>query len=363
MLPASFLLEKKQGIVYTFFMKYIDLRSDTVTQPTQEMRTAMAEAEVGDDVYGDDPTVIKLETFAADLVGKEAALFVPSGTFGNQLALFTHCPRGSEVILDEECHIVQNEVVAPAIIAGVQLRTIDMQGKMLSGKEIEKRIRVRDNILHPKTSLICVETAHSNGNVFSIEELQDIRRCADRYKLPIHLDGARLFNAAVSLGVEANEITRYADSVMLCLSKGLCAPVGAMLAGSKEFIAEARKKRKIMGGGLRQAGILAAAGLIALRDMRGRLSEDHKHATALAQALKEIPQLEIAVDRLDINFVFFKHKEDCTLNPDALVDFMETKGILINSCSPQGWFRFATHYHIGMEEVEKIVNAMREFYA
>ena len=245
-------------------MNYIDLRSDTVTWPTDAMREAMAKAPVGDDVYEDDPTVKELEQYAASITAKEAALFVPSGVFGNQLALFTHCPRGSEVILDDQCHIVQHESGAASIIAGVQLRTIDAQGSILLPEAIEPRVRIGDDIHEPTTSLICLENAHSNGKVFSVEQMEQVRRCANRHHIPIHLDGARLFNAAVSLGIEAKELTQHVDSVMFCLSKGLCAPVGSILAGSRKFIDQARRNRKIMGGGLRQAGILAAAGLIAL---------------------------------------------------------------------------------------------------
>lgn len=344
-------------------MNYIDLRSDTVTWPTPGMRDAMARADVGDDVYGDDPTVRELEILAASLAGKEAALFVPSGTFGNQLALLTHCPRGTEVILDEQCHIVQHEVGASAIISGVQLRAVDCGPGFLSRTLVEGRIRVGDDIHEPKTSLICLENAHSNGKVMSLEAMEAVRRCADRYRLPIHLDGARLFNAATALGVEAREITQYADSVMFCLSKGLCAPVGSMLAGSRKFVDSARKGRKIMGGGLRQAGILAAAGLIALREMRLRLGEDHENAKRLAELLSEIPGIVLDRESVQINMVFFSHERGASIDGAAFVEFMKERGILVNMHGADGRFRFMTHNWISRENVEAIAAAVREFYS
>ncbi|MDR1058369.1 MAG: threonine aldolase family protein, partial [Treponema sp.] len=272
----------------------IDLRSDTVTQPTAAMRKAMAEAEVGDDVYGDDPTVNRLEALGAELTGKEAAVFVPSGTFGNQLALFPWCVRGSEVILGEECHIIQHEAGAASVIAGVQTRPVPAPGGILPAELIRKRLRRRD--LHaPATSLICLENAHSLGKVTPLSAMDAVRGIADEWGLPIHLDGARLFNAAAALAAGegagdaspdlyrmVKEIAARADSVMFCLSKGLCAPVGSLLAGKASFIAEARMKRKIMGGGMRQAGILAAAGICALSEQPGQLAEDHRRARRLA---------------------------------------------------------------------------------
>ena len=344
-------------------MNSIDLRSDTVTWPTEAMRDAMAKAPVGDDVYEDDPTVKELEQYAASITAKEAALFVPSGVFGNQLALFTHSPRGSEVIVDDQSHIVQHESGAASIIAGVQLRTIDTHGAMLSPEAVERRVRIGDDIHEPKTSLICLENAHSNGKVFSVQEMEEIRRCANRYHIPIHLDGARLFNAAVALGLEAKELTQHADSVMFCLSKGLCAPIGSILAGNRKFIEQARRNRKIMGGGLRQAGVIAAAGLIALKEMRYRLDTDHQNAALLEQLLSGIDKIDIAHDRRDINFVFFKNKEDVHLDTEAFVAYMKEKNILINPCDRDGYFRFVTHYWITREHIQYIADAVQEFYA
>ena len=243
----------------------IDIRSDTVTRPTDAMRAAMAQADVGDDVYGDDPTINRLEALGAQMLGKEAALFVPSGTFGNQLALFTWCRRGTEVILGDECHIVVHEAGAPSVIAGVQTRCVPNPGGVLAPQEILRRLRRQD--LHaPATSLICLENAHSAGRAVALADMDAVRAIADEWKLPVHLDGARIFNAAAALGCSARDIAARADSVMFCLSKGLCAPVGSLLAGTKEFVDAARLKRKVMGGGMRQAGILAAAGIIALNE-------------------------------------------------------------------------------------------------
>lgn len=343
-------------------MKYIDVRSDTVTWPTDSMRQAMAEALVGDDVYEDDPTIKELEHYAASITGKEAALFVPSGTFGNQLALFTHCPRGSEVVLDESCHIVQHEGGASSVISGVQLRTIDCAGDHLKAAQIQTRIRVGSDIHVPKTSLICLENAHSNGKVMNLENMEEIRRCADRNHVPIHLDGARLFNAATSLGVQAKDITQYVDSVMICLSKGLCAPVGSILAGNKKFIEEARRKRKIMGGGMRQAGVLGAAGLIALKEMRNRLDTDHQNAKMLAQKLAEIPGSIINIEDVQINMVFFGHESNANIDSEAFVEFMKNHGILVNSADDQHKFRFVTHYWISRENIMAIIAACKQFY-
>lgn len=338
-------------------MNFIDLRSDTVTKPTEEMRKAMYGAEVGDDVYGDDPTITELESYAAELVHKEASLFVPSGTFGNQLSLFTHCNRGNEVILGEDCHIVMHEVGAPAIIAGVQLRPIKSNKGEINPFEVEKRIRGVD-IHFPETGLICLENAHSNGKVISLENMKEIYEIGLNHNIPVHLDGARLFNAAAYLNVHPKEITKYCDSVMFCLSKGLCAPVGSILAGSKDFIQKARKKRKIMGGGLRQAGILAAAGLIALKDMRKYLKEDHQNALYLGEQLSKIPGININLDDININMVFFNMNDEL-YNMDKLVEEFYKKGIKING-PENGELRFVTNYWIKREDINYVIKTLKE---
>lgn len=338
-------------------MEYIDLRSDTVTVPTPEMRKAMCEATVGDDVYGDDPTMNELEKIAAQKVGKEAALFVPSGTFGNQLALLTHTLRGDEVILDETCHIVMHEVGASAVIAGVQLRTFKSKNGVPSPDEIEKLIREND-IHYPRTGLICLESAHSLGTVIPLDVMEKVRGISLKHGIPIHLDGARVFNAATSLGIDVKEITSKVDSVMFCLSKGLCAPVGSMLAGSREFIEKARKNRKLMGGGMRQAGILAAAGIVALEKMTDRLKEDHENAKYLAELLEsEFDFIEIKKDRLEINMVFFELKKD--IDHSDFVSKMFENGIKINP--PEGSeYRFVTHYYINRDKIERTIEVMKK---
>ena len=337
----------------------IDLRSDTVTNQPDFMREAMFKAEVGDDVYGDDPTVKKLEELAAKIVNKEAALFVPSGAFGNQLALFTHCKRGSEVILADSNHIIAHEVGASSIIAGVQLRAIDSDNGVIKKEDIEKRIRFEDEDIHfPSTSLICLENAHSSGNVLTLDEMREAFDTAKKYSLPVHLDGARIFNAATYLNTDVSEITKYCDSVMFCLSKGLCAPVGSILAGSKEFINNARKKRKLMGGGLRQAGFLAAAGIIALEVMSKRLYEDHENAKLLAKELSKIDEIDVDFDNLKINMVFFKFNKN--IDTKALVNYFLDNGIKINDAE-NNKMRFVTHYYVKKEDINKIVSTMKNF--
>jgi len=340
-------------------VRYIDIRSDTVTQPTQEMREAMFKAEVGDDVYDEDPTMKKLEKYAAEVVGKEDALFVPSGTFGNQLSIFTHCERGNEVILDDSCHIVVHEVGAASVIAGVQLRTINSDKEVMAPQDIKNRIRKGEDDLHfPSTGLICLENAHSNGRVVSLENMKEISEIAHENGIPVHLDGARVFNAATYLNVDPKEITQYCDSVMFCLSKGLCAPVGSIVAGSKDFIQKAKKKRKLMGGGLRQAGFLAAAGLIALEKMRFRLKEDHENARYLGERLNEIPEISVNLDDIHINMVFFRINKD--INFREMVSFFLEKGIKINP-PENGELRFVTNYWVSKKDVDYIVETMKEY--
>ena len=340
----------------------IDIRSDTVTKPTPAMRKAMAEAEVGDDVYGDDPTVNRLEALGAELLGKEASLFVPSGTFGNQLALFTWCPRGTEVVLGEECHIVVHEAGAPSVIAGVQTRCVPAPDGILKPEEIRGRLRKQD--LHaPATSLICVENAHSSGKAVPLADMDAVKAAAAAWGLPVHLDGARIFNAAAALGCKAADIAARVDSVMCCLSKGLCAPVGSLLAGPKDFVEAARLKRKIMGGGMRQAGILAAAGIIALTEHPPLLAADHERAKKLALGLAEINGVQINPGAADINMVFFSHPAAGNAEAaEKIAGLFAKRGIRINP-PEQGLFRFVTHYWIGDAELAAILAAASEIFA
>jgi threonine aldolase len=334
----------------------IDLRSDTVTAPTAAMREAMARAEVGDDVYGDDPTVNRLEALGAELLGKEAAVFVPSGTFGNQLALFSWCRRGTEVLLGEECHIIQHEAAAASVIAAVQTRPVPAPGGVPGAEVLRERLRKQD--LHaPATSLICLENAHSLGRAVPLEDMDAVRELAGEWNLPVHLDGARIFNAAVALGVEARDIAARADSVMCCLSKGLCAPVGSLLAGKADFVKEARLRRKIMGGGMRQAGILAAAGILALTEQPRFLPEDHARARRLEAVLGNMGGVSVMPG--DINMVFFRYPP--AREPgrgERITDQFRERNILINP--PEGdLFRLVTHYWVGGGE-EKIIRETAE---
>lgn len=338
-------------------MRYIDLRSDTVTQPTEEMREAMAKAIVGDDVYGDDPTISLLEQKAAEYAGKEAALFVPSGTMGNQLAVMTHTKRGNEIIVEENCHIVQHEVGAAAVIAGVQLRTIRGNKGIIDPQDVLNAIR-EDDIHYPETGLICMENALSNGTVVPLSRMKEIYDIAKKHNIPVHLDGARLFNAAASLGVDAAQITQYTDSVMFCLSKGLCAPVGSMLAGSKQFIDRARKNRKLLGGGMRQAGILAAAGLIALEKMSKRLHLDHENARYMAKRLVEIPGIKLNHEDIHINMVFFSIEETGVSSEKLVKDLFE-KGVKINGIEG-GLMRYVTNNDVTKEDIDYVIDCMKE---
>lgn len=338
-------------------MKFIDLRSDTVTMPTDEMRQAIANAEVGDDVYQDDPTVNKLEKLAAEKIGKEAALFVPSGTFGNQLAILTHTRRGQEVIVGKNNHIVLHEVGASAVIAGVQLRTLETKNGIMDPKDVLHAIRV-DDIHEPETGLICVENAHGCGAVVPLPILREIKEIAREHSIPVHMDGARIFNAALALGVDAKEVAASCDTVMFCLSKGLAAPAGSMLAGSKDFIQRARKYRKLMGGGMRQIGILAAAGIIALEKMIDRLPEDHENAKYLAEELSKLPGVHVIKDRLDIDMVFFQMGQD-VIKESVLIEKLYEKNIKVSGAE-DGEYRFVTHIGVTKEDIDYVISCMKE---
>ncbi|MBO1264406.1 low-specificity L-threonine aldolase [Proteiniclasticum sp. SCR006] len=340
-------------------MEKIDLRSDTVTHPTEKMRQLMATAPVGDDVYGDDETVIRLEKTAAELLGKEAAMFVPSGVFGNQVSVLTHTKRAQEIILGEKCHIIEHEAGSVALISNVQTRTIDDSTGEMDPREVERIIRKAEDIHFPHTGLICVETAHSTGNVASLENLQEIRAIAKKHGIPVHLDGARLFNAATYLGVEGKDIAEHADSISLCLSKGLCAPVGSVVAGTKAFIHEARKNRKILGGGMRQAGILAAAGLEAL-EMRKRLKEDHDNALYFGEELDKIPGIRVHKDAIKINMIFFDIEKE-NFDDEKFVSHLKDRDILING-QDGGLYRFVTHYYITRERMDAVLEILREYF-
>lgn len=334
-----------------------DFRSDTVTKPTEKMREAMFKAVVGDDVCGDDPTVKELEDIAAKKTGKEAALFVPSGTFGNQLCIRTHTSLGDEIILSEQSHIIKHEAGALSVVSSVQSLTIDTQGSYLTDKHIEKRIRP-DDLHYPKTGLICLENALANGTVMPISEMRRVYELSRKYNVPIHLDGARLFNAAVSLNVEAQDIAKYCDSVMFCLSKGLSAPIGSVVCGNKEFIEKAHKNRKIMGGAMRQVGIIASAGIIAINDMTKRLHEDHDNARHLAKLLSQIDEIDIDINSVQINMVFFSLNSKAKINNDILVQSLIEKGYKLYP-PEDNIIRLVTNNDNDRKDIDDIVNDIK----
>jgi threonine aldolase len=339
-------------------MRVVDLRSDTVTHPTPAMREAMYRAEVGDDVFGEDPTVNRLERIAAERLGKEAALFVVSGTMGNLVALLTHCGRGDEMILGNRSHTYLFEQGGAAALGGITLRPIPNQPDgTLRLEDIEGAIR-GDNVHFPRTRLVCLENTHNmcDGSPLTAAYTAQVAQLAHGRGLRVHLDGARIFNAAAALGVEARELALGMDSVMFCLSKGLCAPVGSLLCGSADFIAEARRARKVVGGGMRQAGILAAAGIVALEQMAGRVAEDHTRARRLAEGLAEIPGVEVA--RVMSNILYFWLTEKVSKTQDEVVNGLVERGVLLLG-RLEGRFRVVTHYWISDEDIEKTIQAMR----
>lgn len=339
-------------------MKYIDLRSDTVTMPTDKMRKAMANAEVGDDVYEDDPTVKRLEKLAAEMTGKEASLFVTSGTMGNQIAIMTHTSLGDEIIANRRCHIVIYEAGAAARLSGVNYNLVDNPDGFIYGKDVAERIRHED-IHYPKTSLLCLENPLSDGRVVPIEIMKEASDLAREHGIGVHLDGARLFNAALALSVDAKEIAKYTDSVMFCLSKGLGAPVGSMLCGTREFIEKARSMRKILGGAMRQAGVIAAPGIVALEKMTKRLHEDHDNAKYLAKKLLEFSSIELDPDNVQINMVFFLIKKE-GLDTDKFIKFMFENGVKISSEGDNN-YRFVTTNDMDRDDIDRVLDLMREY--
>jgi threonine aldolase len=340
-------------------MNIIDLRSDTVTQPTPEMRQAMYRAELGDDVYGEDPTVNRLEQMAAERMGKEAALFVVSGTMGNLVALLTHCRRGDEVILGDRSHTFLFEQGGMAALGGIIPHTVPNQpdGTMRL-EDIEGGIR-GDDVHFPRTRLICLENTHNvcNGTPLTVEYTAQVAQLARDRGLQVHVDGARVFNAAAALDVDVRELVRDVDSVQVCLSKGLCAPVGSLVCGSAEFIAEARRARKVVGGGMRQAGVLAAAGIVALEQIADRMGEDHARAKRLAEGLAGIPGLDVGP--AVTNILYFGLTEAVSKTPEEVVAGLAERGVRVLG-RVGGRFRAVTHHWISDEDVERTIQAMRE---
>ncbi|MCW5936272.1 MAG: aminotransferase class I/II-fold pyridoxal phosphate-dependent enzyme [Fimbriimonadaceae bacterium] len=320
----------------------VDLRSDTVTRPTPSMYEAMMAAELGDDVLGHDPTVEKLERLAADLTGKEAAIFVPSGTMGNQVALATHTNPGESVLFEDEAHMLFYEGAAPSVFAGVQARTVPSHEGVVDPDALASRV-LRRSEHTPGTTLLCLENTHNRagGTVTSLETHRRLRQAADELGIKVHLDGARVFNAAVALGAPVDDITRTVDSVSFCLSKGLCSPVGSVLCGTADFISEARYWRKRMGGGLRQAGILAACGIVSLTQMVDRLAEDHDRCRRLAESLDGLPGLSTVPPQTNILMV------DTVAPADRWEAALREKGVDLIAMGPN---RLRAVFHHDVEE-------------
>jgi threonine aldolase len=341
-------------------MEYIDLRSDTVTKPTPEMREAMAEAEVGDDVYRDDPTVNRLEELAADMLGKEAALFVPSGTMGNLIALLVHCQRGHEVIVGNLSHIYLNEAGGMSALGGIQPCPIQNQPDgTLALDDILTSIRTED-VHHPVTRLVCLENTQNicGGVPLTPAYTRQVADLAHRNDLFLHVDGARIFNSAAAQNVSVKELVEPADSVMFCLSKGLAAPIGSMAVGTKPFIARARHIRKMLGGGMRQVGVVAAAGIISLEKMTKRLGEDHARAKNLADGLRQVQGLAVDSNSPHTNMVYLNLSEDVSLNAQQVTQKMKDLGVLVDPENARR-FRLVTHYLIDAAAVEKTISAFQ----
>lgn len=339
----------------------IDLRSDTVTLPTPDMRRAMFEAELGDDVYGEDPTASLLETISSERMGKEAALFVPSGTMANLVCLLTHCARGDEVIMGHMAHVFLLEAGGSAAVGGIHPRTVPNQlDGTLDFNDIEAVLRDPYNLHHPHSRLICLENTHNrcSGAILTPEYMAQVRALADHHSLAIHLDGARIFNAAVALGVEPSLLARDADSVSFCLSKGLSAPVGSLVCGSEEFIRRARRLRKMLGGGMRQVGVLAAAGIVALETMVDRLDQDHANAYRLARGLASLPGSVVDPARVQTNIVIFELAPGA-LSPTEFVQALAARGVRIGAAGGRR-LRAVTHYGIDAEDIDHALTAIQE---
>jgi threonine aldolase len=341
-------------------MDRIDFRSDTVTWPTSEMRQAMANAVVGDDVYGEDPTVIELEKLAAAKTGKEAGLFVASGTMGNLTAILSHATRGDEAIVGEDSHTYLWEAGGMASLGGIVPHPLptDAIGRM-DLAQIEASVR-SDNPHLPASRLILVENSYGDKNGYPIppDYFAGVRKIADRHGLSVHMDGARLFNAAVALNLPATEITRHVDSVTFCLSKGLGAPVGSVLCGTADFIHKARRARKSLGGGMRQAGILAAAGLVSLNDMIERLADDHDHAQQLAQGLAQIPGTVIDPSVVKTNLVFFGLADEVALTARDVIEQLKSRANIWLGATGRRSFRAVTHYWISERDVTLFLDTL-----
>ena len=333
-------------------MQTIDLRSDTLTRPTETMRNAMAAADVGDDVFGEDPTVNRLEELAAKKMGKEAALFVTSGTMANLVSLLTHCGRGDEVILGDQAHIFYYEQGGCAALGGIHPRTVpNLPDGTLDMEALEAAIRT-ENVHYPISRVIALENTHNRclGTPLSLAYLDEVKTLADRHGLKIHIDGARIFNAAVALETDPAALVQHADSVSFCLSKGLAAPVGSMVCGSRAFIEQARRNRKVVGGGMRQAGILAAAGLVAIEESVKALAGDHANARTLAEGLAKLPGVGLDPEKVHTNIVFIRVNHP-RFSAETLTAALGKEGVKVLALGPD-LIRVVTHYHITASDID-----------
>jgi threonine aldolase len=339
-------------------MKTIDLRSDTVTRPSAEMRRAMAEAVVGDDVLGDDPTVKELESYVAGLFEREASLFVPSGTMGNQICLKVQSQPGWELLCDRECHIVNYEAAGPVVHSGLLINLLTTDRGMVTAEMVRTNIRPK-NIHCPETRMVALENTHNrhSGTVLPQDEILRVREVCDEFGLVLHLDGARVWNAHVATGFSLPDLTRPFDSVSVCLSKGLGAPIGSMILGSAEFIDRCRRVRKLMGGGMRQVGIIAAAGLYAVKHNISRLAQDHGNASFLAEGLSRIPGFEIDLSRVDTNIVVAALTGDHT--SDSILPILAEAGVLAVSFGVKK-IRFVTHLDVAHEDCQEALERIEE---
>jgi len=343
-------------------MRLYDFRSDTVTRPTPLMRQAMAQAEVGDDVYGEDPTINRLETRSAELLGKEDALFVTSGTMGNLLAVLAACERGAEAIMGRQGHTFLHEAGGVSVLGGVVMHTIPNQPDgSLALEDLQGALRDPTDFHEPISRMVILENTQNacGGMPLSVEYTDSVAAFARQHGLILHIDGARIFNAATALNENVADLVAAADSVTFCLSKGLCAPVGSVLVGSRAFIARAHRVRKQLGGGMRQVGILAAAGLIALDKMTLRLAEDHANARRLAEGLAALPQIEIALDRVQTNMVFFALRPEVPLSAPELAERLKRHNVWIMDMDARR-FRAVTHYWIRPQDVDRALSAIAE---
>ena len=343
-------------------MDIIDFRSDTVTWPTETMRKAMAQAKVGDDVYGEDPTVNELEKKAAVLLGKEASLLVSSGTMGNLAAILSHASRGDEAISGIDTHAITDEGGGLSVLGGVVPRVLmtDELGRM-NLAAIEDAVNP-DDPHYARSRLILLENSYGakSGAAIPVDYFKTVRQTATKLNLAIHLDGARIFNAAAALRIEARELAAHADTVSFCLSKGLCAPIGSMLCGSEQVIHTARRIRKVLGGGMRQAGIIAAAGIIALEDMVERLADDNENAQLAARALQRIPGIKIDSSAVQTNIIFFELEPEVAKNAQEIRDHLRTRHNINIGPTGERSFRIVTHFWIGQEEIDKLVHGIEE---